>query len=342
MIYNKITMRRLIFFLSSLLLGIILFAWVLHFVGLERLRGVLMVFSGPNSFILFALGVGIILCDALRWQRVLRQLGYRISFRELLPANFAYFAISFLAPHIIVGGEMFQGYFLSKKYGVPLGKAVASAIIKGILELTFAVIVIIIGVGYFVSSFGLPPKGLLLVFGSGFLLFGALLVFFYVRSLRKESIVKIFVKSASHHHAMEIEKEIFRFFELKSEQLWETFGLTIFKGVINFVRIWFLILFLNKAVGIMPAIAVLGAFYLATLFPIPTALGTHDVLQAFTFHAIGLGESTGVAFTMILRGVDLSLALVGLVILFRLGLDLFQGAFLKNTEKNIDGRRQDV
>lgn len=73
-----------------------------------------------------------------------------------------------------------------------------------------------------------------------------------------------------------------------------------------YLRIWFLIIFLGKSMGGLPALSILGFSYLAAMIPIPTA------------------------FTMIIRGANLIIALVELLILYRLGIGLVRNNLFKN------------
>ena len=68
---------------------------------------------------------------------------------------------------------------------------------------------------------------------------------------------------------------------------------------------------------------------MAVMIPIPTALGTHEAIQTFAFNSLGLGTHTATAFTMIIRGAELMAALVGVVILFRLGAILVKNNLFK-------------
>ncbi len=65
---------------------------------------------------------------------------------------------------------------------------------------------------------------------------------------------------------------------------------------------------------------------------IPAAIGSHEAVQSFIFNSLGLGASTGLAFVFIIRGVELILALVGLAMFFRLGMDLLQKFIFKKSK----------
>lgn len=327
-------MRKIAILTAFLLLGIGLLIWVFRVVGWEEIREAIITFSGPGGFIILVLSAGALLVGAWRWQYILQSRGYKVTFRDIWRLYISYFAISFFAPHLIIGGEAFRTYVISEKYSIPWGKCAASVVIERVLELTWNLLVILVGVGFFLWAIGFPPRNIAFIFGGAVLFLAALVVFFYFRSFRKESIIKIFLKKVDRkNHMVEIEREVFSFFRPQNLFMWQAFAITVLRGAFNLARVWVLILFLGKAVGPFQALSALGFFYLSLLVPIPAALGTHDALQAFSFGAMGLGRGTGAVFTMILRGADLLLALAGIVLLFRLGLDLFQIALFKKAER---------
>jgi len=53
-------------------------------------------------------------------------------------------------------------------------------------------------------------------------------------------------------------------------------------------------------------------------------LGTHEVAQTFVFSSLGIGVGLAPVFTLVLRGAEIIVALVGLVILFKLGIDILK------------------
>jgi uncharacterized membrane protein YbhN (UPF0104 family) len=189
-------------------------------------------------------------------------------------------------------------------------------------------VVVFLGILFFLLTIGLPPMKLAIIFGGVFLLFAAVIIFFYFKSFKRESMVRFFVKNGNRQ-LLEIEKEIFNFFRPKKLLMWKAFLLSFFRATIMFSRTWLLIIFLGKSIGALPALSILGFTYLAVMIPIPTALGSHEAIQIFAFNSLGLGASTATAFTMIIRGAELIVALAGIIILFRLGIILIKNTIFK-------------
>ena len=261
------------------------------------------------------------------WREVVREKNIEISFWELLKIYLAGFSIRFLAPILTLGDEIYQGYALKKRNSLSFSKGMATVVIERILEWTVNLLVIFFGVLLFLFRIGLPPKNLAIILGGGFLIFFTGLFLFYFKALKRESIAKSFIKIFNHRldsEPLEIEKEIFGFFELKKKSMWKCFGLSFLRMLLTYFRTLLLIIFFRQYLSLLSVFSILGFSYLATMFPIPTALGIHEAVQVFAFNALGLGSSVAAAFTMIIRGAELIVSLIGAMFLFRSGTSIFK------------------
>ncbi|PIV45118.1 MAG: hypothetical protein COS25_01545 [Candidatus Nealsonbacteria bacterium CG02_land_8_20_14_3_00_37_10] len=337
-------MKKFLLFLVSLLIGIGLFIWVIKFVGWPEIKNAFFVFTGWQGIVILSLSFLMALIGTWKWKRVLEETGAKISFQDIWKAYLASFSIRFLAPIVIVGAEIFQGYILKKKNSIPWSQGIASVIIDRILEWTANLTVIFFGGIFFLLMIGFLPMNLVIIFGSVFLIFLAGVSFFYFKAFKKESITKAIGKLFNHKldsQPLEIEKEFFNFFKPKKRIMWQVFGLNFLRAGVMLLRTWLLIGFLGKSIGVLPALSILGFTYLAVMIPIPAALGSHEVIQTFAFSSLDLGAAAATAFTMIIRGAELIVALFGIAILFRLGIFLIKDTFFKkinNFAKNNDDR----
>lgn len=325
-------MKKILLLLISFLIGIALFVWVLRMVGWQEIKNVFLNFTGWQGLIILGLTVLMALVGTWRWKEILKREGTNISFKSLLNPYLAGFAVMFLAPVLLWGGEIFRSYILKERNSIPWSKGMASVIIDRILEWTANLTVIFFGGLIFLFMIGFPPVKLGIIFTGLFLIFLAAISFFYFKCIKKESIVAFFIRN-NHKQPLETEKEIFKFFQPQKTAMWKAFILSFLKSAIMCFRVWLLILFLGKSITILPALSILGFSYLAVMIPIPTALGSHEAIQTFAFNSLGLGISAATAFTMIIRGVELIIALVGVIILFRLGIILIKKAFFKKIER---------
>lgn len=326
-------MKKFSLFLISLFIGIGLFVWTLRIVGWQEIKDSILVFTGWQGMVILLLSFLAALAGAWKWREVLKETGVKVNFREIWRVYLASFSIRFLAPVIIVGAEIFQGYILKKKNSIPWSQGMASVIIDRILEWTVNLTVIFFGGMFFLFLIGFPPLKLVIIFGGLFLLFLCGLSFFYFKAFKKESIAKAFAKVFNHKtgvQPLEVEREIFNFFKAsKKKIICKVFCLNFLRAGIMLLRAWLLVSFLGGKIGVLSAVSLLGFTYLAVMIPIPTALGSHELVQTFAFNSLNLGAANATAFTMIIRGSELIVALVGVVILFRFGVFLIKNIFME-------------
>lgn len=328
-------MKKVLLFLASLIVGFIIFIWIAETVGWADIKSALSVFSGWDGIIILGLTLLAALIGTWKWQEILKGQGVKISFRNLLSPYFAGFAIMFLAPILVWGGEVFRSYILKERNSISWSKGMASVVIDRISEWTANLTVIFFGSLFFLFIIGFPPIRLGLIFGGTFLIILIGTSLFYFKCIKKESLMSFFIKK-DNDKPWEIEKEFFRFFKTSKKAMWKMFFLSFLRAGVMYVRTWFLILFLGKTITALPVLSVLGFTYLAVMIPIPAALGSHEAIQAFAFNSLFLGVSTSTAFTMIIRCADLLLAIFGVLILFRLGVILIKNILFKKIDRVSD------
>ncbi|MDP3990839.1 MAG: lysylphosphatidylglycerol synthase transmembrane domain-containing protein [Candidatus Nealsonbacteria bacterium] len=331
-------MKRVIFFFISLLVGVVLLLWVTNTVGRQEIQSSFLIFTGWHGIVILFLSFLIILIGTWKWKSILKSQGYSLSLKQLFGPYLAGFSMGYLFQIILVGGEVFRSYILKEKHLVPWQKAAASVVIDKVLDGTGFFISILAGLIYFLLKIGLPPRDLGIIFGGVLFILFILIGVFYFKSFKKESIVRPIIKlfntkSVVNGDILEIEREAFSYFKFRNPAFWQGLGLSFLRVLITWLRCWILVLFLGKAIGFLPALSILGFYYIAMLIPIPADLGIHELIQVFGFSALGFEASIAPAFTMIQRGAQLILALAGIIIFFKLGIGLLRAFFFRKIER---------
>lgn len=328
-------MKKFLFFLISLTAGIVLFIWIVKFVGWQNIKSAFLIFTGWKGLIIFGLTLLMMLIGSRKWKEILKGEKINVPFKSLFKIYLAGFSVMFLAPVMLLGGEIFRGYVLKEKNKVPWSKGMASVIIDRILDWTVNLMVIFLGVLIFLLTIGLPPKNLAIIFGGAFLFFLFGISLFYFKVVKRESMAKVILRifgleNFNHTDSiLEIEKEIFDFFSLRNYSMWKSFGLSFLMAGIFYFQTFVLISFLGGKIELISTISILGFIYLAAMIPIPTSLGSHEAIQTCAFGSLGLGAPLAPAFTMIIRGAELLVALIGAIILYRLGVDVLKVSLYK-------------
>ncbi len=332
-------MKKIILFLSSLVIGLAILIWIVNFIGWQEVKLTFIAFSGWEGLIIVVLSVLILIIGGLRWKEILHNQGKNVPFLSLFRIYLAGFSITFFAPILLFGGETFKAYLLKKKHSIPWNKAMASVVIDRIIEFTVYLLVILGGITFLFSK-SFPLGSLEIILGTAIVVFLAGVTFFYVKTFKKQSIVKAFWKffnpGLKNEEPFETEKEFFKFFNLKKSSFWKAILLSFLKSGLALTRVWFLLLCLGKGLNFLYSLSILSFSYLSLAIPIPAALGIHEAFQAFIFNALGLNVSIVPVFTMVIRGAEMIVALIGIFFFFRMGTKLLGAILFKKIDSLIN------
>ena len=324
-------LKKVLFFFISLITGIALYIGVIYFVGWQELKSSFAIFTGWHGLVILFLTALIIFIGACRWKIILNSQGYNLKSKEVFNLYLAGFSLSYLFPVFMGGGTgtIFKGYALREKFFIPWRRGAASLIIERFLQITVSSLFILVGLALFFSETGFPSGNTGIFLSLAIIFFVALIIFLYIKFFRSESIVGFFAKIFSKNSfingtAREIEQDIFDFFKPRKAFFWKVVGLSFVKVALIGFRFWILLLFLGKFLAFPYIFPILASYFLVIFIPIPAMLGTHEIAQTFIFSALGIGAVLAPAFTLILRGAEIILALIGLVILLKLGTDILK------------------
>jgi uncharacterized protein (TIRG00374 family) len=164
---NKLSFKKWV----SLLAGLGFLVFILYFLFFTDLRQVAIVIEGV-SVPIYLLSFVCVICDALfnalAWKATLDAVEVKTTFRRIFNLGW----VGAFVDCLILGGlagDLFMTYLLSKDKGVDGAKALASVIIKDVLELVVVLASVIIGMiflvlNYSVNSSLLITIGLTMVF----------------------------------------------------------------------------------------------------------------------------------------------------------------------------------
>lgn len=322
-------MKKVIFFLLSFLVGIVSFYFVSKIAEWETIKEILSSFSFSKWLIIFFLSLCILLVEVWQWKYILKAQGYSFSFFSILEITFSSFAVGYLFPTGFFGGETFRVYFFRKRFNLPWTKSISTATIGRLLATSVIFLLLIICfLSFIFLTKSIPGKFIIFAFLLIVVLFLAL-SFFYSKTLRKESFIRVFLKLFRLNSLLneengkkfdEFEKDLFSFFELKKEYIWKGIAINFVKNIFVFLRCWVLVLFITGKANIFFILAIMFFLQVSYLFPLPAKLGSLDAGQVFVFSSLGFTPGSGITFSFLLRGVELIIALFSFFLLAHLGL----------------------
>lgn len=319
----------IIFF--SFLLGLIIFIRVIGNIGWQSVKNALYVFTGWHGLIILILTFLAVIVGSWRWKEILGK-ETKIPFKRLFGFYLAGYAIMFLAPVLFWGGEIFRAYALKERYSLTWPKSMASVTIDRILEWTINLLVIFFGGIIFLFLSGFPIRRLTVALVGLFLILLCGLFFFYFKCVRKESIVGLLLRG-KQNQVIETEKEIFSFFKFNNLSMWRAFFITFLRAFILYLRAFLLLVFLGKKASIIVVLSILGFSYLATMLPVPAALGIHEATQIFVFESFRLENNVAAAFTMIIRWAEIFVFFAGIAALFLVGAELLKNSIFRKIDQ---------
>ncbi len=338
-------MRKLFLFLLSLIMGLAIFGLATSKVGFEEIKEAFSLFPISGLAIILILTALIALAGTWRLKFILKTQGYDLSFSKLAEVWLTGFAISYLTPIAIFGGEVFMIYALRRFFPLSWEKSSAAVFIHRVLDATIFVPLLVLGVFTFSLLAGSFPAAKIITAGG---IMAAILIFllavFYVKSFRRESPLEWFLrlfgmnrkkleKREGGRLILGAEKEIVSFFGLKKKEMWQGLGISLVKYLLIVARCWLLIFFFKGGWSIFNALSAYGFFNLAALVPVPAMLGSLEVAEGLVFSGLGLGANTGLAFSFLLRAMDVLICLIGIILLIKFGMKLIKVKIIELIDK---------
>ncbi len=312
--------------LISLLLGLFLFGATMQQAGIDSVIKTVLFFPLPAVLAVFLINffaVGVV--GALRWKIIIEsQNSRKISFIKVLRAKIAGFAVSYITPSALIGGEPVRAYMIKEEAGCDWEKSFASVLIDQVIYFFVLFLFMIIGFLFLVNHFSLPVS-IFYGFGIIILLIFFILYLFYSRLINRNSdgygffmfIIKTirldrikFVKK-KEENIERIEKIMAEFFKKEKRSFVKAFALAVVESLIYLITIWVIILYLGKIVDFTYPAAIFFILNLANFVPIPGSLGSHEASLTFIFNLLEIGKSNGFTFSLIFRFINIMLVFIG-------------------------------
>ena len=340
--------KKIFSFLISLLLGIVLFIFVLRKVTLRDIFQTLSVFSLERGLIIFLFFLIGMIIPSWRWKLILQSQGYKVSLKKLFIAKLVGFSINYITPSLYTGGEVARVYVLKKETGIPLTPGFVSILTDELVDFMLGILFFTIGSFFLLSQFRAPNYILWFLFLV--ILVGTIFwIYFYTRIKRGKnpfsSIIKFFkldrinlIKN-NEGNIVKMERGIIDFFKYKKKTFFITFSLTILSLIVSLIQCWVILFFLNYNFSLGKIILIKLLLLLAGVIPIPGALGTLEATGALTFLILRLEAHIGISFVLVYRAFSLLLVALGIFFLFHLRVKSSKLFSTKNLDNNHNNQK---
>ena len=318
-------MKR-IFFLASLILGLLLFLFAGQQAGINDVWKAISVFPVLIIILVFLINfVAIAIIGSLRWKLILESQNVcDVSFLKILRAKLAGFLVSYITPSVLVGGEPVRAYMIKERSNCSWEKSFASVVIDQTIYFFTIFLFMIIGFLFLVRYSYLPAE---IFYSFGIIIIFVIFTFciFYSKTLNgdssKDGFFMFFVKTlkldrikfikAREKNIDATEKIVSQFFKNKRRVFIKVFAFSILEVLLYLAIIWIIIFYLSPAIKIAQAASIFFLLTLANFVPIPGSLGSFEMALTFIFDFFNLGKSNGFTFSLIYRIINISIVFIG-------------------------------
>jgi len=309
--------------IASILIGIIIFSFVLQKIGIKE---TIAVFKKINLFyftLFFILSSSIFLFYAWKWQMILSAYKKKVGILPLTNQSIAGFAISYATPVSRAGGEPVRAIMLKRESKIPYKIGISSVIIDKFTESVGAIIMGIIGLAFLIYS----PE---IIFSTK-IIFTVLMIFFifiafvfYSRSRKNKAIfsplfslplIKDYKSSKKlKKNSEKIEKTMSYFFNNHKKQWLNGIIIYLITGIIFVFEVKYLALSIGISPSFYEIILIITLFGLVSIIPIPGALGFQEASQAYLFSFFFNNPAAGLAYSLLMRLRDVFFTALGFAI----------------------------
>lgn len=255
--------------------------------------------------------------------------------RSAIGVNLMGFPFSHLTPSLFVGGEPVKIYYLCTKYGVDMGKLIATIIVSKFQELSSYVVLMMLCLIFliwnepFVMGAGSVSAILVVVV---LMTFFSIFLYLYINDKKPLSrMVGFLSRFGVARHRIELMRDKISAMEVVIHQSltsrWKRFMVAQLVTLLSAVSVFLrpLIFFgLMSGKHIMKLENLCFIFILTNLTNTvqitPGSIGVFEGGIATYFSQVGLNPSDAMAFAVVSRISDIALLLIGLCFLTRLGL----------------------
>ena len=259
----------------------------------------------------------------LRWWIIVRAENGHVAYFPLLLVRIAVFGVSYftLGPH--VGGEPLQVFYLQRKYKFTYMHATASVILDKLLELLANFFLLSLGLTAIVQAGILSRNG-----SSSWLSLSGLIllctwppVHIFLLYKQKYPLSALlrgipFIKKDSKpvRFIAASERLAGTFCRRHWSSLLSAIAVSLCAGIGMVSEFALIVNFLHIQLPFWQTVAAWTAGWLSLLAPLPGGLGALEASQVFALGLFGIAASTAIGVTLIMRGRDVLIGGIGLVL----------------------------
>lgn len=329
-------MKKFLLVFLSLLFGVVFFVFTVQKFSWEQIWKSANILSWWQFLLVMLFFLIAFFISIIRWKFIISsQSPEKVSFWTAIKARTVGFTLSYLTPSVYFGGEALRGVMLNDESKVDWTTNIFSIIVDKAVDMTVGALIMLFGLAYILIYFNLP-NWLNWTIWSVVLIWMVIGYLFYSRAFRGQgffsSLINFFwlnrvdkVQKLSSN-IQDIEESISRFFR-RPGYVVSTILFAFVGRMFQLGAAWLIISFLQIRVNIFQVLGFMAITSIMYFVPVPGSLGIHETSQAIFFNLFGLGGYNGVAFTLIIRLLQLMGVVIGLFFLLLFQIKIWRRKF---------------
>ncbi|OFE11573.1 hypothetical protein PHACT_13620 [Pseudohongiella acticola] len=322
-------------------LALALVTWTLSQMPLAGLSGILAELHWHQWVLWTLVNVLVIAVSTERWRRLGRMLGEAPGFWQMLLIRQAGQTVSFITPAPHFGGEPFQIYWLVKRAGMSIHRAVLSLALDRFYELWINFLVLMLGV----SLILLAPQAATIVSNSQItdnqvsdwqvilLLLLTLLVALSIIAwvlIRQPALISSRLEKVSarwfdspklaalgaHWHSLG--SDIKKVVRTQKAELLNALLLSLLGWALMIFEVWLALSFFDIRLDTVALAQIMVAMRLALLLPLPGGIGSLEAAVLWSFQTLSLPMEAALGLIALTRLRDVLVLVSGAVCLYTL------------------------
>jgi uncharacterized protein (TIRG00374 family) len=316
--------RLLILFLWLMALALV--TWALRQLPFTDIANSMRALAPLQWMFWLCLNLLVLALSTLRWQGLTSMLGESASFAKLLAMKLAGQTISFITPGPQFGGEPLQIYWLYKRCGIPVHRAVLSLALDRFYELWVNFSVLLAGAMILLYSQlgGTADWTYIILLLSTLVLALPLLGIVILKRPRWfGGRVARLTQRWQHHprlqqldsHWQLLTEDLSGVFRYQKPALLRALLLSVIGWVCILGELYLLLSFLNISPSLADFVLLFVAVRLAMLLPLPGGIGTIEAALLWSFQLLEFSASAAIGLIALMRLRDAIILLAGLLCL---------------------------
>ncbi len=327
-------------FIISTSLGLIFVVVLVVLLGPKNIIQMVDRLNYIDFFILFFISYLALSLSALSFNNALNVYDSKIGLIDLLNIKLIGYSANYIAPSGIfagfIGGDAIMALMIKKRTSLDFKRGFSAGLAAKVIEFAIFLLFIYLGLILGFKYFYLPPEiWYLLLIAAIFV--GVVTLIFLINPIIDNRFFTKFLKYLTRYkvlnkaifkilkHINNFEKELHLFYVKGKKYLFLSLFLSLVQTVVLIFQIWLLVHYLGVNMGFSKTLLVFSVSMLVFALPLaPGSAGTYELSQVGLFDLLGLGSDVGLAFSLIMRAINILMVAISFFLVPHYGFHFFK------------------